>query len=138
MGKVLSIQARALQSRDAIELLSNKWRVTILHLLTGGPVRTNDLQRAIPGLSAKVMTETLRGLERDGLIRRQVVRVVPAHVEYELTAMGASVIPLLRGLCHWAKAHARERDRTRRRFDENARPGTGGKRRSHYDDPFVS
>jgi DNA-binding HxlR family transcriptional regulator len=72
MARLLSIRARALQSREAIELLSNKWRVTILHLLYGGPVRSNDLKRVIPGLSAKVMTQTLRGLERDGLILRRV------------------------------------------------------------------
>ena len=50
-----------------------------------------------------MLTQTLRGLERDGLIRREVHQTVPAHVEYELTAMGESVIPLLRNLCHWAK-----------------------------------
>lgn len=123
MGKVLSIRSKALQSRDAIELLSNKWRIAILHLLTAGPMRTNQLQRAIKGLSAKVMTQTLRGLERDGLIRRQVLHVLPAHVEYELTSMGQSVIPLLRELCHWAKANAKHRDQSRRRFDQAARGG---------------
>jgi DNA-binding HxlR family transcriptional regulator len=115
--KVLSIRSRALQSRDAIELLSSKWRITILHLLTPGPVRANELQRAIDGLSSKVMTQTLRGLERDGLIRRNVRNVIPPHVEYELTSMGHSVIPLLRELCHWAKANAKQRDQSRRRFD---------------------
>jgi len=118
MARVLTIKSRALQSRDAIELLSNKWRITILHLLTVGPVRTNRLQRAIEGLSSKVMTETLRGMERDGLIRRHVLNTVPPHVEYELTSMGQSVIPLLRELCHWSKANARERDQSRRRFDQ--------------------
>jgi DNA-binding HxlR family transcriptional regulator len=115
--KVISIGSRALQSRDAIELLSSKWRITILHLLTPGPVRANELQRAIDGLSSKVMTQTLRGLERDGLIRRNVHNVIPPHVEYELTPMGYSVIPLLRELCHWAKANAKQRDQSRRRFD---------------------
>src|SRR5215471_8169844 len=90
MGKVQSIGARALQSRDAIELLSNKWRITIMHLLTSGPLRAGELQRAIPQVSAKVLTETVRGLERDGLIGREVRNVVPAHVEYELTQMGES------------------------------------------------
>lgn len=123
MSKVLSTRSKALQSRDAIELLSNKWRIAILHLLTSGPVRTNQLQRAIEGVSAKVMTETLRGLERDGLVRRQVLTVLPAHVQYELTSMGQSVIPLLRALCHWAKANAKHRDQSRRRFDEASRNG---------------
>ena len=123
MGKVLSIRVRTLESRDAIELVSNKWRIAVLHVLTSGPVRTNQLQRAITGVSAKVLTDTLRGLERDGLIRRSVCQVLPAHVEHELTPMGHSVIPLLRELCHWAKAHARDRDASRRRFDEGRRNG---------------
>ena len=116
-----SIRTLALQSRDAIELLSNKWRVTLLHLLTPGPLRTSDLQRAVEQVSPKMLTQTLRGLERDGLIRRHVHNVVPAHVEYELTGMGNGVIPLLRELCHWAKANARARDESRHRFDHEKR-----------------
>jgi DNA-binding HxlR family transcriptional regulator len=117
MGKLQFVRARALQSRDVIELLSSKWRVTVLHLLTPAPLRANELQRAIQGISPKVLTQTLRGLERDGLIRRQVHNVIPPHVEYELTRMGESIIPLLRNLCHWAKDHAQSRDDARRRFD---------------------
>jgi DNA-binding HxlR family transcriptional regulator len=121
MSKVQSSLTRALQSRDAIELLSNKWRVTLLHLLTGGALRAGELQNAVLEVSPKMLTQTLRGLERDGLIRRHVHQAVPAHVEYELTAMGESVIPLLRNLCHWAKANAKNRDEARRRFDESPR-----------------
>jgi DNA-binding HxlR family transcriptional regulator len=121
MGKIQSIRARALQSRDAIELLSNKWRITILHLLTPGPLRANALQRAIPQVSSKMLTQTLRGMERDGLIQRDVQTVVPPHVEYQLTTMGESIIPLLRNLCLWAKANATTRDEARIRFDQ-ARP----------------
>lgn len=136
MGKVLPITAKALQSRDAVELLSSKWRIPILHLLTSGALRANELQRAIPGLSPKVMTETLRGLERDGLILRRVLKAIPAHVEYELTPMGRSVIPLLRNLCHWAKANSSQRDESRRRFDEAPpKPRRSGPQR--YRDPFV-
>jgi len=137
MGKVPPIVAKVLQSRDAVELLSSKWRITILHLLTSGAVRANELQRAISGLSPKVMTHTLRGLERDGLILRRVLKVIPAHVEYELTPMGRSVIPLLQNLCHWAKANSRQRDESRRRFDEAPqRPSRSGSQRKL--DPFVS
>lgn len=118
MGKIQSIRARALQSRDAIELLSNKWRITILHLLTPGPLRTNALQRAIPQVSSKMLTQTLRGMERDGLIQRDVQTVVPPHVEYQLTTMGDSILPLLRNLCLWAEANAGARDEARIRFDQ--------------------
>ena len=131
MSKLQAIRVRALQSRDAIELLSNKWRVTILHLLTPGPLRASELQRAIPQVSPKMLTQTLRGLERDGLIGREVHKVVPPHVQYELTPMGESIIPLLRNLCHWAKANANTRDDARRRFDQlEENSGSASKRRS--------
>jgi DNA-binding HxlR family transcriptional regulator len=115
------LRDRALQSRDAIELLSNKWRVTVLHVLGPGPLRASEVQRAIQGISPKMMTQTLRGMERDGLIERRVRTVVPPHVEYALTSMGAGVIPLLRTLCVWAEAHAGQRDESRSRFDRLAR-----------------
>ena len=120
MHKVLSTSERALQSRDAIELLSSKWRIVVLHLLTPGPLRASELQRAVEEVSPKVLTQTLRGLERDGLVQRDVRNVIPAHVEYRLTHMGQSVIPLLHNLCIWAKAHAKNRDDARRRFDQSS------------------
>ncbi len=121
MQKALRTHDRALQSRHAVELLSDKWRIVVLHLLTPGALRTSELHRAIDGVSAKMLTQTLRGLERDGLIEREVGSVVPARVEYRLTAMGASVIPLLRDLCRWAKAHRAARDAARKRFDAGER-----------------
>jgi len=108
---------RALQSRDAVELLSSKWRIAVLHILEVGPLRSNTLQRALKSISPKVLTQTLRGMERDGLISRKVFPVVPPRVEYQLTEMGRSVIPPLRNLCHWAEAHVKERERARREFD---------------------
>jgi DNA-binding HxlR family transcriptional regulator len=120
MAKSINYRDRASQSRDAIELLSNKWRITILHVLRDGPLRTTDLQAAIPEISPKVLTQTLRGMERDGLIDRTIYRVVPPKVEYAVTAMGRSVIKPLQELCHWAKAHVAERDAARRRYDQAA------------------
>lgn len=117
MAKIISIRERALQSRDAIELLSDKWRIPILHVLTPGPLRTGDLQRAMEEISPKVLTQTLRGMERDGLIERRIFSVVPPKVEYELTAMGESVLAPLRELCHWAQGHVDQRDAARRVYD---------------------
>lgn len=117
MSEDSPLRARALQSQDAVELLSDKWRITLLHLLTPGPQRTNTLQKAISRISPKVLTETLRGMERDGLISRKLYPNVPPRVEYQLTEMGSSVIEPLKTLCHWAEAHAEERDRARREFD---------------------
>jgi DNA-binding HxlR family transcriptional regulator len=117
MSKALTIRQRVVQSREAIELLSDKWRIAILHILAAGPLRTGKLQMAIAKVSPKVLTQTLRGMERDGLLQRTVFPVVPPHVEYRLTEMGLSLIPPLRNLCQWAKAHVSDRDRARREFD---------------------
>lgn len=130
MAAVISFRERALQSRDAIELLANKWRITVLHLLRGGPLRTSELQTAMTEVAPKVLTETLRGMERDGLIARSVLRAVPAHVEYELTPMGRSLLAPLRELCLWAKAHVGERDAARARFDLEAANSFAPRRRS--------
>jgi DNA-binding HxlR family transcriptional regulator len=121
MEKLKSVRQRGLQSKDAIELLSDKRRIVVLHVLTPGPLRAGELQRAIQLVSPKMLTQTLRGLERDGLVERHIFSVVPPRVEYKLSRTGASVIPLLRQLCHWAKAHVAERDFARNRFDANYR-----------------
>ena len=117
MAKVIGIRDKALQSRDAIELLSNKWRITVIHILRDGPLRTNAIQAAMSDVSPKVLTQTLRGMERDGLIHREIYNVVPPRVEYGLTPMGKSLLKPLGDLCRWAKAHLEERDAARSRFD---------------------
>jgi DNA-binding HxlR family transcriptional regulator len=120
MAKVLNMRLRALQSRDAIELLSDKWRIPILHVLSPGPLRSGELQKAIAEISPKVLTQTLRRMERDGLISRTIYPIVPPKVEYQLTPMGKSLLEPLRQLCLWAKAHRNERDNARRKFDAPA------------------
>lgn len=117
MSDVMRLRERALQSKHAIELLANKWRITILHILREGPLRTRDIQTAIPEVSPKMMTQTLRGMERDGLLLREVHNTGTRHVEYRLTPMGTSLIPPLQELCRWAKANVRSRDQARERFD---------------------
>jgi DNA-binding HxlR family transcriptional regulator len=120
MANTVSIRGRALESRDAVELLSNKWRIAVLHVLRDGALRTSELQRGLAGVSSKVLTETLRSMERDGLIERTVFPAVPPRVEYRLSDMGTSVLAPLGELCHWAKAHRTRRDAARRRFDMRA------------------
>ena len=117
MAKTMNIRDRALESRDAIELLSSKWRIAILHLLRDGALRTGELQRGLD-VSPKVLTQTLRSMERDGLIERTVFPAVPPRVEYRLTDMGLSLLVPLRDLCLWAKSHRARRDVARRKFDE--------------------
>jgi DNA-binding HxlR family transcriptional regulator len=117
MSDAMRYRERALQSNDAIELLANKWRITILHILREGPLRTREIQTAIPEVSPKMMTQALRGMERDGLLLREVYSTGTRHVEYRLTPMGTSLIPPLQELCRWAKANVRRRDQARERFD---------------------
>jgi DNA-binding HxlR family transcriptional regulator len=117
MAELKNLRFRALQSRDAIELITDKWRIPILHLLSPAPLRSGELQKAIAEVSPKVLTQTLRGMERDGLISRTVYPVVPPKVEYRITSMGRSLLSPLRQLCLWAKAHGKERDQARAEFD---------------------
>ena len=117
MSDAIQFRERALQSMDAIELLANKWRITILHILREGPLRTREIQTAIPEVSPKMMTQALRGMERDGLLVREVHTTGARHIEYRLTPMGTSLIPPLQELCRWAKANVKSRDQARERFD---------------------
>lgn len=117
MATVMSIRNRALQSRAAVEVISDKWRIPVIHILRDGSLRTSQIQSAIADVSPKVLTQTLRGMERDGLIRRDVFPVVPPRVEYSLTAMGKSLIKPLEELCRWAKNTVADRDAARERFD---------------------
>ena len=96
-------------SQDAVELLSDKWRIALLHLLTPGPQRAKTLQKAISKIS-------LQSVETDSsrVSRKPYPSVLP-RAEYQLTEMGASVIEPLKTLCLWA--HAEERDRARGEFD---------------------
>jgi DNA-binding HxlR family transcriptional regulator len=116
-------------ARDAIELLADKWRIAILHLLQRGALRAHQLQKELEEVSPKMLTQTLRGMERDGLLIRTVYASVPARVDYELTRMGYSVIRPLQDLCNWAEVHAGERNAARLKFDRAARR-TGDKQKT--------
>jgi DNA-binding HxlR family transcriptional regulator len=88
--------------------------------LTTGPMRFSELSRRIDGVSQKMLTQTLRGLERDGLVTRTVHAEVPPRVEYELTAVGASLITPLAALDAWARTHLADIEDSRRRYDERS------------------
>ena len=117
MAELKDLRFRALESREAIELLADKWRIPILHVLSAAPLRSAKLQKAMADVSPKVLTQTLRRMERDGLIARTIYPLVPPKVEYRITSMGRSLLGPLRQLCLWAKAHGKERDQARLEFD---------------------
>jgi DNA-binding HxlR family transcriptional regulator len=87
---------------DVLARIGDKWTVFVVGLLSEKPMRFNELRRAIGGISQRMLTLTLRGLERDGLVTRTVFPTVPPRVDYELTCLGQTLIQMLRGLGEWA------------------------------------
>jgi DNA-binding HxlR family transcriptional regulator len=98
--------------------VGEKWSVLIIMMLANGPCRFSDLKRAVGGISQRMLTLCLRGLERDGLVKRTVFPVVPPRVEYELTPLGRSLTEPVIALGTWARDHIVEIDAARNAFDE--------------------
>ena len=92
-------------TREVLDRIGDRWSVLIIGFLTTGPQRFSELGRRIDGISQKMLTQTLRGLERDGLITRTVFPVIPPHVEYELTELGLTLRAPLAALETWARDH---------------------------------
>lgn len=97
--------------------IGEKWSVLIIMFLAGGPRRFTEIKRAINGISQRMLTLCLRGLERDGLIKRTVHAVMPPHVEYELTSLGHSLTKPVISLGNWASSHIADIDAARAAFD---------------------
>jgi DNA-binding HxlR family transcriptional regulator len=95
-------------ARLVVELLADKWAVPVVHALGERPGRPGDLRERIGGVSAKVLTQTLRRLERYGMVSRTVYPVVPRHVDYALTALGRSLLEPIRALTDWTDEHGHE------------------------------
>ncbi|GAA3454492.1 MULTISPECIES: winged helix-turn-helix transcriptional regulator [Dactylosporangium] len=90
-------------TRQALERLAAKWRVLLIYALAAGPQRHAELRRRVPGITQKVLTETLRGMEADGLVERRVLKeAAPQHVEYALTGLGKTLEGPLQAICDWA------------------------------------
>ncbi|NKE60027.1 helix-turn-helix transcriptional regulator [Lentzea sp. PSKA42] len=96
-------------SRTSLARIANKWTAMAVSVLgSNGRMRFGDLRTQLDGISGKVLTETLRDLERDGLVTRHVHAEVPPRVEYELTALGFTLHAPLLALCRWAEEHIAE------------------------------
>jgi DNA-binding HxlR family transcriptional regulator len=106
--------------RDAVCLLSSKWAVDLLLALGDGTRRYHELLEDLEPISEKVLTQTLRAMERDGLVARRVHAEVPPRVEYALTPLGATLAPPLKALGSWSVAHGKRVEEARERFDERA------------------
>jgi DNA-binding HxlR family transcriptional regulator len=113
----------ACPSRRVLDMVSDKWVTLILVALWDGPLRYNDLNRVIAGVSQKMLTQTLRKLERDGLVSRTVTADVPVRVEYEMTPLGRGLGQAVGVIKHWAEEHISEIEAARTAYDESHQGG---------------
>lgn len=104
-------------SRKVLELLADKWTLLVMAAITRGVNRHNALLREIDDISQKMLTQTLRKMERNGLLDRTVYPVVPPKVEYSLTSLGESLIPVIGSLGRWAETHFYEVEEAQVNYD---------------------
>jgi len=97
--------------------VGDKWSVFVIMMLGGGPKRFNELKRMVGGISQRMLTLTLRGLERDGLVTRTVFPTIPPRVDYELTDLGRGLSQPVKALGEWAISHQDQIEAARSRFD---------------------
>ena len=98
--------------------IGEKWSMLVVMLLRDGPRRFNDIKRNVAGISQQMLTRTLRGLERDGIVTRTILPTSPPQVEYSLTALGCSMSKPVLAFGEWVRTHLTEFDAACRRFDE--------------------
>ena len=103
--------------REILDRIGDKWSLYIIATLKDGPVRFNALRRRIDGISQRMLTITLRGLERDGLVTRTLFPTIPPRVDYELTDMGRSLLGPVMALTLWANDHQATIQDARTRYD---------------------
>jgi DNA-binding HxlR family transcriptional regulator len=110
---------------QALDVLHGKWKVHLLFFMARGVRRHGRLLACLPGVSKKVMTDTLRALERDGLVARRIFAEVPVRVEYSLTPLGWSMTDPLIALAEWGEAHSRDVDDARAHYrNDSSRLGS--------------
>jgi DNA-binding HxlR family transcriptional regulator len=121
-GKVPNAQERLSEScvvsRELLDRVGDKWSVFVIGLLGQGTHRFTELRREIEGISQRMLTLTLRQLERDGLVSRTVYPTVPPRVDYALTPLGETVLEPLDAFRRWAEEHGTDVAAARRRYDE--------------------
>lgn len=105
--------------RQALDLIADKWVVAVLYLLSQGTKRYGELQREIGDISQRMLTRTLRDLERNGLVDRKVYPVVPPMVEYSLTPLGMTLNLVLKSLCDWSSENFQQVEIARNEYDRN-------------------
>lgn len=105
--------------------VGDKWTVLVVEFLGDGPMRFSELRRSIGSISQKMLTTTLRGLERDGFVTRTVYPTIPPRVDYELTDLGRELLVPVRALGDWARANMGRIEAARENFDRGGEPKIG-------------
>ena len=113
-------------SRTSLARIANKWTAMIVIALSEGPLRFGELRQAVNGISGKVLADTLRDLERDGIVDRTAYDQMPPHVEYELTALGRTLREPLTALGQWAEKHIADVMSARDSYDNRLAPAALG------------
>ncbi|QCJ00929.1 winged helix-turn-helix transcriptional regulator [Agrobacterium larrymoorei] len=103
-----------------LDRVGDKWTIMAVGALSDGPMRFNAIMRRIDGVSHRMLTLTLRGLERDGMVRRTAYATIPPKVEYELTPLGRSLTEPLATLLEWGEKHSKDIEIARKAFDSDA------------------
>jgi len=111
-----------LATREILDRIADKWSLHIVAVLANGPRRFNELKRGIDGISQRMLTLTLRGLERDGLLTRTMYPTIPPRVDYELTDMGRTLLKPVMALVNWANDNQVAIAEAQTRFDAKPEP----------------
>jgi DNA-binding HxlR family transcriptional regulator len=115
----------ACRASEVLGRVGDKWSLQVIFSLGGGTRRFTDLKRGIDGISQRMLTVTLRGLERDGIVTRTMYPVVPPRVDYALTPMGRTLLDVACNLIGWVDDHLDEIDAARAAYDARDRAGSG-------------
>lgn len=111
------ISLEACTYSHVLEIISNKWTALAIYAMETGPIRYGEMMRRIDGISQKMLTQTLKQLERNGIVNRKLTPSVPPATEYSLTPLGESLLPLMTALKLWAEDHLDSVKQARTQYD---------------------
>lgn len=122
-GGEVATAADSCRVRTVLDRIGDKWAIYVVNQLGHGPRRFSELNRGIDGITGRMLTVTLRGLERDGIVTRTIHAAVPPRVDYELTDLGETLLDTIGQLAAWADAHLGEIEAARADYDARSCPG---------------
>ena len=105
--------------RQTLSLVTDKWVVAVLYILSKGTKRYGEIKKEVGDISQRMLTRTLRDLERNGLVHRQVYPVVPSMVEYSLTSLGKSLVEVVKNFCDWSKDNFQQVEVARKNYENS-------------------